>query len=822
MNKTQFLKGLATTVAMGGAIVTVGNKVSADVVTDTTATAQPTTQTVAQPTAVAPVETATNATVPVVTTTSGNTTIVDTTDRQTAVADAKNAGVTVNTVKTPIELGTATTVAEETALQNQAKAAIDKETAHVKEVKANYESQLAEQQKNLGQTGYTNEVIKQSLNFESEANANLAVSGDMKFVDPSKAWDMSVDFQNRVINALANEVVKDPNKYVTWEGSDQVLSKAVTLEVGKSVKATYTNLKNSTYAGKPISRVEITYTNAESTEKELLFIAKDPTKGFIVYNHGTESTKLDVVMRFFDADGNQVAFTKENPATIALSSLNSHALADGSVITTSGEHVNQESIKNYNFHFVGINGSKITENADGIYSKTSTDYKSEGSTYNNSEWDQSNNPLFYYGSGVGVLTSGNTISFRSENMRTTNSPYAKGQWLAINSKVATPSVVTNPVATVNTYVYDKVGDVTTVHVTDTGVVLIPKTTTVDNQPIGSSYDVSKHETKITTKDGKTYTFVGVTPNAKGTVELGTKDVVFTYKEVFGTVTVGYKDTTGKIIKDPIVDTPTTSTGEPYDTTDNKPHVIKTDDGKTYLIVPGLTVGNETGKVKEGDTHVDYIYNELTVEKGVINEAGKDVNDGTIVTGEKAHYTLTGASVVASAFNDGKGQYAFEDDLDEAHDKYLGSHLILVKDITLEDGTVIKSGSDLMKYAQEQYDGNIYKISLNSDFLKSIADKDELQVQAIIDFERIASGEVNNTFQNIINGEVVNSNTVKTTTPENPVTPKTPAKPTAYTPVAKAGVGATLPKTGDNSNALLSAMGILSLVSVAFVAKKKQN
>uniref|UniRef100_UPI003F69171D MucBP domain-containing protein n=1 Tax=Streptococcus pluranimalium TaxID=82348 RepID=UPI003F69171D len=374
-----------------------------------------------------------------------------------------------------------------------------------------------------------------------------------------------------------------------------------------------------------------------------------------------------------------------------------------------------------------------------------------------------------------------------------------------------------------TYVYKRVGDVTTVSVTTDGEVLIPKVLKIDDQEVGTGYDVSAHENKIVTEDGRTFKFVQVTNNAKGNIKDGVIDVVFTYEEVFGDVTVHYTDKDGNVIKNPVTDTPLTSTGKNYSTVDNKPTIIE-HDGDKYIIIPNLTKGEEEGKVKEGNTTVTYVYNKLEAIKGVTNDKGDNVDNGVLNIGDKGSYSLTGASVLASIFQDGKGQYAFEDDLDEKHDKLLSSELILVKDITLEDGTVIKSGADLLKYAQESYDGNVYKVSLNSDFLKSIADDQELQVQAILNFERIAAGEVTNTFQNIINGEVVGSNTVKTTTPE-PTKPSEPGQPTAKVvenvPVAQASV-ATLPSTGEEGSALLSVLGVMSIVSVAFVARKKKQ
>ncbi|HEM5325330.1 TPA: MucBP domain-containing protein, partial [Streptococcus suis] len=81
-------------------------------------------------------------------------------------------------------------------------------------------------------------------------------------------------------------------------------------------------------------------------------------------------------------------------------------------------------------------------------------------------------------------------------------------------------------------------------------------------------------------------------------------------EVKGNVVVNYITTDGTVIKQPVEDTPTSSTGTPYDTTDNKPTTITTEDGKTYRIVPVLTKGSETGKVVEGTTSITYVYEEV--------------------------------------------------------------------------------------------------------------------------------------------------------------------------------------------------------------------
>ena len=85
----------------------------------------------------------------------------------------------------------------------------------------------------------------------------------------------------------------------------------------------------------------------------------------------------------------------------------------------------------------------------------------------------------------------------------------------------------------------------------------------------------------------------------------------------GDVIVHYINEAGETIKGDVVDTPKTSTGTEYDTTDNKPTRIVTEDGRTYELVPEKTAGEETGKVTEGTTEVTYVYREVIEDKPVL-------------------------------------------------------------------------------------------------------------------------------------------------------------------------------------------------------------
>ncbi|HEM5285823.1 TPA: MucBP domain-containing protein [Streptococcus suis] len=205
-----------------------------------------------------------------------------------------------------------------------------------------------------------------------------------------------------------------------------------------------------------------------------------------------------------------------------------------------------------------------------------------------------------------------------------------------------------------TYVYEKAGNVNVNYVdvdgnklsgTDgTGKVVTEKVADLVNAKAGTGYDtiVDNRPAKIVTADGKTYELAPAAEYTVGTVEADhhlsvsnvtevtgvheatgsvasgiTKEITFVYKEVTGKVIVHYVDQDGKPIKgttddgkqteSTVEDTPESSTGTPYNTTDLRPNTITTADGKIYKRVPAATIGKEDGKVVEGTTEVTYVY-----------------------------------------------------------------------------------------------------------------------------------------------------------------------------------------------------------------------
>lgn len=163
-----------------------------------------------------------------------------------------------------------------------------------------------------------------------------------------------------------------------------------------------------------------------------------------------------------------------------------------------------------------------------------------------------------------------------------------------------------------TYVYNEIlGDVVVTYKDEDGNVIHEQVTDTPESSIGTNYDTTDNKIQtIVTEDGKTYQLTGIPNNETGKVVEGRTVVPYVYSELKGDVIVHYVSEEGETIKGDVTDTPESSTGTKYDTTDNKPTTITTEDGRTFDIVPSDTKGNETGKVVVGTTEVTYVYKEV--------------------------------------------------------------------------------------------------------------------------------------------------------------------------------------------------------------------
>ncbi|MBA1351658.1 LPXTG cell wall anchor domain-containing protein [Streptococcus oralis subsp. oralis] len=265
-----------------------------------------------------------------------------------------------------------------------------------------------------------------------------------------------------------------------------------------------------------------------------------------------------------------------------------------------------------------------------------------------------------------------------------------------------------------------------------------------------------------------------------------------------------------------------------------------------LVKKAELVKNDFYQVDYGNS---YISNLVTVqvpdvkpEKHALDKTGKNVLDGKeVLVGEFIQYLLDGVTVPTK--HDTLYQYDGIDKLDVKHDRYTGKwkgiirgteylaekDLVLPYDVVLSDGKVVKAGDKIAKgsvYAfQFEFDQStnsefirkIVKVSWNEkdgkwaytidkEFLNSLGVQGTFDADFYIEVERIASGDVENTFVNVVNGQEMEAKVV-THTPEQPK-PQEPKKP-------------SLPNTGTASSMLgFVGTGILSMLGLVGVKRKK--
>ena len=264
-----------------------------------------------------------------------------------------------------------------------------------------------------------------------------------------------------------------------------------------------------------------------------------------------------------------------------------------------------------------------------------------------------------------------------------------------------------------------------------------------------------------------------------------------------------------------------------------------------LVKKAELVKNDFYQVDYGNS---YISNLVTVqvpdvkpEKHALDKTGKNVLDGKeVLVGEFIQYLLDGVTVPTK--HDTLYQYDGIDKLDVKHDRYTGNwkgiirgteyvaekDMILPYDVVLSDGQVIKAGDKIVKgssYAfQFEFDQStnsdfikkIVKVTwdekdgkwaytIDKEFLNSLGVKGTFDADFYIEVERIASGDVENTFVNIVNSQAMEAK-VTTHTPEPPK-PQEPKKP-------------SLPNTGTASSSLGFIGAFVGLLGLASLKRKQ--
>ena len=268
-----------------------------------------------------------------------------------------------------------------------------------------------------------------------------------------------------------------------------------------------------------------------------------------------------------------------------------------------------------------------------------------------------------------------------------------------------------------------------------------------------------------------------------------------------------------------------------------------------LVEKGQIVKNNFHQIDFGNSFVSNLVTvqvpDLKPEKHALDQKDdKKIRDGQEVQiGEFLRYLLDGVTIPHK--HDTLYQYDGIDMLDMKHDKYTGNwsgiirgteyvagkDMVLPYDVVLKDGKVVKAGDKIAKGSSYKFQFE-FNQSTNSDFIKKIVkvtwnekdgkwaytiDKDFLNSLGVkgtfdadfyIEVERIASGEIENKFVNIVNSQEMEAKVV-TRTPEPPK-PEEPGKPKQ-----------SLPNTGSAASMLPVVGMILGLLSLAGLRKYKK-
>lgn len=286
--------------------------------------------------------------------------------------------------------------------------------------KAEYDEAMAEMEANTGTDGYLSEVIGQNLQFNSNPQAHVSISG-----------------------GTPTDVVAEGGPIQARNGAHKPNVGRI-LNRGDRIDVTYTNLKDMSYAGKRIVKMVNTFTMDAKNYQDRVYVFsyQDPTNGFYVRNIGTEGrTAVKVSTKFYDEKGNVITFEKDKPAVIAFSSLNNNSNP-----TWKDKWI--ETVRDFNGRFVKITGSYVDIDANGVI-------KCNTYTNNNPNLpggvDSVDSPYFYLMSGAGVVNSGNTISYVvdcygwEKDGRPCGDERFGAQWTAYNTKVPVPFLPTEPV-----------------------------------------------------------------------------------------------------------------------------------------------------------------------------------------------------------------------------------------------------------------------------------------------------------------------------------------------------------------------------------------
>lgn len=208
--------------------------------------------------------------------------------------------------------------------------------------------------------------------------------------------------QYTILNSAGNVTEQDVN-FVSHQEYTLTFDKSISEDV---LKVTYTDLKNSTYNGKKISRIEETFSGLKGVNgKGTLRFYNNPYQGF--WYAGTSGITAN--MKFFDEDGKQITFDNNAPAYLTVSSLNGRTYGGTEKVRLLS---NGKAIQIPESAITVHDNNTLYADKDTYFAEnyTNKDYSSDiAKKYEN--WDTATSPNRIFGSGL-YQVSGDSITLR--------------------------------------------------------------------------------------------------------------------------------------------------------------------------------------------------------------------------------------------------------------------------------------------------------------------------------------------------------------------------------------------------------------------------
>lgn len=218
-----------------------------------------------------------------------------------------------------------------------------------KKRKEAYEAALRQQEIDARKPGRFSSDVKNALAFTHEPNAKVQIDigngGALALIKSRDVgWKFNWNAYNRDLSsdklddATLKRLKLDTHVFKHWDpniispdevgGGKDVDTYTILAKKNTPFKVTYTNIQNSTYDGRKISKIEYIYEVLETgSDSDLMQVnvAKDPT--ISVWVRGTNGspnhrTRVKLTPIFYDNNGKKIIPTKEKPMFLGMGSMN--------------------------------------------------------------------------------------------------------------------------------------------------------------------------------------------------------------------------------------------------------------------------------------------------------------------------------------------------------------------------------------------------------------------------------------------------------------------------------------------------------------------